>query len=121
MTDTTDDTAPVPARLTVTEIAAIITDHVIISHTTMEAAKGGALIGGIVVAARSIGERIGDELTEARRLEESFDLRWKADMRAIKMWQQKTGRIHTWPDHADLCVFLLDELDRMTGDGSHRP
>ena len=43
----------------------------------------------------------------------SFDLRWKADMRAIKRWQAATGRTMTWPDHADLVVWLLEQLETM--------
>lgn len=39
----------------------------------------------------------------------SFELRWKADMYAIKRWQAEApGRDLTWPDHADLCVWLLE-------------
>lgn len=42
--------------------------------------------------------------------EHSFDLRWKADMRAIRRWQQAhPGNDHVWPDHADLCVWLMDQ------------
>src|SRR5262249_52215733 len=44
--------------------------------------------------------------------DQSFDLRWKADMRAIKRWQAAApGRELTWPDHADLCVWLLEQLE----------
>jgi hypothetical protein len=43
--------------------------------------------------------------------ESSFDLRWKADQRAIKKWQEATGKATEWPDHADLCVWLLEQLD----------
>ncbi len=39
-----------------------------------------------------------------------FDLRWDADMRAIRRWQAATGRDFTWPDHADLVVWLLEQL-----------
>ena len=46
-------------------------------------------------------------------LDATFDLRWKADMRAIKAWQAETGRDLTWPDHADLCVWLLYRQDRL--------
>ncbi len=50
---------------------------------------------------------------EAAGLRSTFDLRWKADMRAIKRWQAAhPGRPNVWPDHADLVVWLLDELDR---------
>lgn len=53
-------------------------------------------------------EDIGSQLLE---LEQIFDLRWKADMRAIKRWQEATGRMLTWPDSADLSVWLLEKLD----------
>lgn len=43
----------------------------------------------------------------------SFDLRWKADMRAIKRWQKATGKTAIWPDHADLCVWLLEQNDKL--------
>lgn len=49
---------------------------------------------------------------EAAELQQTFDLRWKADMRAIQMWQEETGKELTWPDHADLCVWLLERLDK---------
>jgi hypothetical protein len=41
----------------------------------------------------------------------SFMLRWKADMRALKRWQAATGQELTWPDHADLVVWLLEQLE----------
>lgn len=41
----------------------------------------------------------------------SFDLRWKADMRAIKRWQKSHPKWQdVWPDHADLCVWLLERI-----------
>jgi hypothetical protein len=56
-------------------------------------------------------EKCGQELDRVKELEFTFDLRWKADMRAIKIWQKKTGRKLVWPDHADLVVWLLEQLD----------
>lgn len=47
----------------------------------------------------------------AEDLEQTFDLRWEADLRAIRRWQIATGKTLTWPDHADLCVWLLESLD----------
>lgn len=42
----------------------------------------------------------------------TFDLRWAADMRAIKRWRAAApGRELTAPDHADLVVYLLELLD----------
>jgi hypothetical protein len=43
----------------------------------------------------------------------SFDLRWEADMRAIKRWQESSGKVLVWPDHTDLCVWLLEENERL--------
>lgn len=43
-----------------------------------------------------------------------FDLRWQADMRAIKMWQSANpGNDLIWPDHADLVVWLMSQVDGM--------
>ena len=44
-------------------------------------------------------------------LQSSADLRWKCDMRAIKAWQAAhPGNDLVWPDHADLCVWLMEQL-----------
>lgn len=60
--------------------------------------------------------RLLQEAAEALREDEQvLDLRWKADMRAIKRWQTATGRTLTWPDHADLVVWLLEQLDAAEG------
>lgn len=51
---------------------------------------------------------------ESDDLQQTFDLRWKADMRAIKRWQEAhPGNDLVWPDHADLCVWLLEELAKV--------
>lgn len=56
-------------------------------------------------------ERLKEELAQRAA---SFDLRWKADMRAIKRWKEAgPDRDLTWPDHADLCVWLLEEIERL--------
>ena len=52
-------------------------------------------------------------MSELDELRAGFELRWAADMRAIKEWQRVTGRELTWPDHADLCVWLLGEIQRL--------
>lgn len=38
-------------------------------------------------------------------------LRWRADMRAIARWQAATGKVMTWPDCTDPCVWLMERLD----------
>lgn len=45
-------------------------------------------------------------------LQKTFDLRWNADRRAIKRWQEAhPGNELTWPDHADLVVWLMEQVD----------
>lgn len=52
-----------------------------------------------------------DELEER---EQSFALRHDADMRAIKRWQEAhPGNDLVWPDHADMCMWLLGEIERL--------
>lgn len=60
-------------------------------------------------------QTVVDDANELRRTNEglqlTFDLRWKADQRAIKRWQAAhPGNDLTWPDHADMVVWLMDEI-----------
>ena len=71
------------------------------------------------------GEPVADmaELTaRIAELEQAFDLRWNADQRAIKRWQEANpGNDLVWPDHADLCVWLLNErINAPVSDGEAR-
>lgn len=43
--------------------------------------------------------------------ERMVDVRLDAEMRAIRRWQEMTGKALTWPDHAELCVWLMQQLD----------
>lgn len=54
-------------------------------------------------------EELRDRVLE---LEATLDLRWKASMRAVKRWEAATGIVLQHPDHADLVVWLLGELER---------
>lgn len=66
-------------------------------------AERGVFTGGKTIA------QLEQELAEH---EASFDLRWKADMRAIARWRDgDPDRQLIMPDHADLCVWLLQERD----------
>ena len=48
---------------------------------------------------------------EVMEHEQLFSLQWKADMRAIKMWQKANpGNDLVWPDSAKLSVWLMDQL-----------
>lgn len=54
------------------------------------------------------------ELTkELAERDASFDLRWKADMRAIARWREESPveRDLLWPDHADKVVWLMGQLE----------
>jgi hypothetical protein len=44
-------------------------------------------------------------------LEAMFELRQKADMRAVERWRKETGRDMVMPDHVDLVVWLMYKLD----------
>jgi hypothetical protein len=59
-------------------------------------------------AARAQLEAVTEERDE---FQHSFNVRWDADMRAIKRWQKDTGKELTWPDHADMVVWLLEQLE----------
>lgn len=48
-----------------------------------------------------------DSLKELHELRQTFGMRYRADMRAIKMWQKETGEELKWPDKADLLIWLL--------------
>ena len=58
------------------------------------------------------GKTIAQLEAEIAEHDASLDLRWKADMRAIKRWQEAhPGKELIWPDHADLCVWLLEQWE----------
>ena len=51
---------------------------------------------------------------ELKELESTFDLRWKADMRAINRWKEAhPEKPNTWPDRTDMVVWLLEEQEKM--------
>ena len=49
-------------------------------------------------------------------LQNTFDLMWKADQRAIKLWQEATGKDHIWPDKAKTTLWLLERLEAAEAD-----
>ena len=58
-------------------------------------------------------------LMSLRRAEEEvasndylFEMRHSADMRAIKRWHDAGHPQLLWPDHADLMVWLVEQLER---------
>lgn len=52
-------------------------------------------------------ERLKSRIAE---LEAVLDRQWEADMRAIKCWQEKTGKKLEWPERKDLVYWLLEKL-----------
>ena len=53
----------------------------------------------------SVQRRIAALEAQLADHEASFNLRWNADQRAIKLWQAAhPDKPLMWPDHADLCV-----------------
>lgn len=58
--------------------------------------------------------KLDDAEKKIAELQASSDLRWNADMRAIERWRAAhPGKELVWPDHADLCVWLMGELDAL--------
>lgn len=51
-------------------------------------------------------------LQEASEYQTTFNLQWQADQRAIKRWQAAhPGNDLTWPDRADMVVWLMEQYD----------
>lgn len=48
---------------------------------------------------------------DSTEIQNVFDIVWKADMRAVRLWRKFTGKDYIMPDRCDLVVFLLKELD----------
>ena len=62
-------------------------------------------------------EAILDALYDAQKDVEDyvheFNMRMSADWRAIKRWRAATGRTRVIPDHENLVVFLLEQIDKL--------
>lgn len=58
-------------------------------------------------------DALQSSLESAWELQLTFELRWKADMRAITRWRDANpGNELVLPDHADLVVWLLEQLEK---------
>lgn len=57
-----------------------------------------------------LADKLIDLRAKLAEHEHTFDLRWKATQRAIKRWQEANPGNDLWPDHADLCVWLMEQL-----------
>jgi hypothetical protein len=57
-------------------------------------------------------EILMDSLKEDNEdLQRVFDITWKADMRAIRLWRKATKRNFVMLDRCDMVIYLMDELD----------
>jgi hypothetical protein len=64
---------------------------------------GESYIAFGAACAHRAAERLAD-------LERTFDLQWKADMRAIEHWQSENpGNDLVWPDRKELTLWLLNK------------
>lgn len=61
-----------------------------------------------LAATRTENERLK---TDNKELQATFDLVHAANTRAIERWQAATGKELVWPDTADLCVWLMEQLE----------
>jgi len=62
-------------------------------------------------------DRIEALEAENAELQRCFDLQWAAQQRAIKRWQEATGRDMAWPDHAELILWMLEQIDAADKEG----
>jgi hypothetical protein len=54
---------------------------------------------------------------EVSELNQVFDARWSADMRAIKCWRKDNpGNELVLPDHVNLCLWLMEERTRLAAE-----
>ena len=76
-------------------------------------AEDDALRSEAAATITALRARVEELEREKAESDLAFDLRWDADMRAIKRWQvAHPGNDLVWPDHAELCLWLLTELER---------
>lgn len=66
----------------------------------------------LLVALSRVRPAVNRIREENHEWQASFDLRWKADCRARERWQAAhPDQPLTWPDHADMCVWLMEQLE----------
>jgi hypothetical protein len=71
---------------------------------------------GLQESSTAPAEAVRELKVECDQLRFTFDLRWKADMRAIKRWRAAhPGNELVMPDHADLVVWLMEQHDAADG------
>lgn len=99
----------------IAELEQRITDLETRNKNLVKALSDSGPIKKIVDKLEATEQRNQELETENAEYKASFDLRWKADMRAIKKWHDAGGDKMMWPDHADLCVWLIDRITERGG------
>lgn len=56
---------------------------------------------------------VRDRDDDLARLTATFDLIWTANQKAIKMWQDSTGKTMEWPGQKDLVIWLLERVEAL--------
>ena len=75
---------------------------------------GGPGTHSTAVILRALLARAEQAESEKDDLDATFRMRWDADMRAITRWAEAhPERQLTWPDRADLVVWLLNEQEQV--------
>lgn len=72
---------------------------------------GMTLLGD--VTREQLLQRIFEAEGELDELRHTFDLQWRASMRATRMWQEQTNQRSIWPDSANLMMWLMSKLDQI--------
>lgn len=60
----------------------------------------------------ALAAEVERQRTDIKEREQAFEIHWNATRTATKLWQeQHPGQEGTWPDHANLCVWLMGQLE----------
>ena len=50
-------------------------------------------------------------MEELQGLRATFDVRWKAQLRAVDLWEKESRQKLMWPKQEDLCLWLLKKME----------
>lgn len=76
-----------------------------------------ANLRALIAECESLREDRDSLREECMALRHVFDLQWKADQRAITLWQAAhPGNDMVWPDRCDMVVWLMEQLTIQRGE-----
>lgn len=97
----------------ITEILDNISSNGIVKHLTLDFEDDlSACFRRIIKTNAQDADEIAKLQRRIEELDHGFELRWQASQRAIKKWHEAGHPELEWPDHADLCVWLMGQLDK---------